>query len=457
MFEIGYLHKLIRDIPKPVIAAVNGVAVGGGHVLHVLCDLSIAAETARFGQAGPKVGSFDAGFGSAYLARVVGEKQAREMWYLCRLYDAATAERWGLVNAVVPADRLMDEAKAWAAEIGEKSPTAIALPQAVVQRRHRPPGGPVQPGDVRARPVHRVAGGAGGRHGVRREAAAGLQQRTSWGTRAEGDGQGLHALPFDEVQESSARSRAVRGEAGARTTSPTTRPPSRDRPRGRHGGHGPDRPAHPGVAVASAARARPPSSRDRGRGDRARTSTSPTSGGRARWSGHHRRNATDDPEVPRTGCPGSASVRRSSGIGITEPGHGTDAAMPRVAGPPRRGRLGAQRQKTSFGLEPPRWSSSLARTGGPGQGHQCLPGVAGPARASPASSTGPRDEGRASAGWPTLRRTCASPATTCSASEGDGFDSGHAGLRLQPRAHRPAVPGARAADRRRDLVSRLAP
>jgi dihydroxynaphthoic acid synthetase len=125
MFEIGYLHKLIRDIPKPVIAAVNGVAAGGGHVLHVLCDLSIASETARFGQAGPRVGSFDAGFGSAYLARVVGEKRAREMWYLCRLYDAATAERWGLVNAVVPADRLLDEAKAWAAEIAEKSPTAI--------------------------------------------------------------------------------------------------------------------------------------------------------------------------------------------------------------------------------------------------------------------------------------------------------------------------------------------
>lgn len=125
MFEIGYLHKLIRDVPKPVIAAVNGVAVGGGHVLHVLCDLSIAAEHATFGQAGPRVGSFDAGFGSAYLARVVGEKRAREMWFLCRRYDAATAERWGLVNHVVPADRLMAEAKAVAAEIGEKSPTAL--------------------------------------------------------------------------------------------------------------------------------------------------------------------------------------------------------------------------------------------------------------------------------------------------------------------------------------------
>ena len=94
-------------------------------MLHVLCDLSIASENAKFGQAGPRVGSFDAGFGSAFLARVVGEKRAREMWYLCRQYDAATAERWGLVNWVVPADRLLAEAKAVAAEIAAKSPTAL--------------------------------------------------------------------------------------------------------------------------------------------------------------------------------------------------------------------------------------------------------------------------------------------------------------------------------------------
>jgi dihydroxynaphthoic acid synthetase len=119
------LHKLIRDIPKPVIAAVNGLAIGGGHVLHVLCDLSIAAEHARFGQAGPRVGSFDAGFGSAFLARVVGEKRAREIWYLCRQYDAETAQRWGLVNEVVPADQLLPEATRWAAQIAEMSPTAI--------------------------------------------------------------------------------------------------------------------------------------------------------------------------------------------------------------------------------------------------------------------------------------------------------------------------------------------
>ena len=125
MFEIGALHKLIRDIPKPVIAAVNGVAVGGGHVLHVLCDVSIASETARFGQAGPKVGSFDAGFGSAYLARVVGEKKAREIWFWCRIYSAQEALAMNLVNKVVPADELMTEAKAWAAEIADKSPTAL--------------------------------------------------------------------------------------------------------------------------------------------------------------------------------------------------------------------------------------------------------------------------------------------------------------------------------------------
>ena len=125
LFEIGCLHKLIRDIPKPVIAAVNGVAIGGGHVLHVLCDVSIASETARFGQSGPRVGSFDAGFGSAYLARVVGEKKAREIWFWCRQYSAAEALAMGLVNKVVPADRLLAEAKEWVAEVAEKSPTAI--------------------------------------------------------------------------------------------------------------------------------------------------------------------------------------------------------------------------------------------------------------------------------------------------------------------------------------------
>jgi dihydroxynaphthoic acid synthetase len=124
-FEIERLHRMIRDIPKPVIAAVNGVAIGGGHVLHVLCDLSIAAEGARFGQSGPRVGSFDAGFGSAYLARVVGEKRARQIWFLLDLYDAQTAERWGLVNAVVPAEALIDTAREWARKMASYSPTAL--------------------------------------------------------------------------------------------------------------------------------------------------------------------------------------------------------------------------------------------------------------------------------------------------------------------------------------------
>ena len=127
VFEVETLHRVIRDLPKPVIAAVNGVAVGGGHVLHVLCDLTIAASHARFGQAGPRVGSFDAGFGSAYLARILGEKRAREVWYLCRLYDAATMERWGLVNQVVPKEDLRAEVRRWADEMLAKSPTALKV------------------------------------------------------------------------------------------------------------------------------------------------------------------------------------------------------------------------------------------------------------------------------------------------------------------------------------------
>jgi Dihydroxynaphthoic acid synthase len=124
-FEVEYLHRVIREVPKPVIAAVNGYAIGGGHVLHVLCDLTIAAEGAVFGQTGPRVGSFDAGFGSDYLARVVGEKRAREIWFLCRRYDAQTAERWGLVNKVVPAQELRAEVRRWADEILALSPTAL--------------------------------------------------------------------------------------------------------------------------------------------------------------------------------------------------------------------------------------------------------------------------------------------------------------------------------------------
>jgi naphthoate synthase len=119
------LQRLIRSMPKPVIALVAGYAIGGGHVLHVICDLSIAAENAIFGQTGPKVGSFDGGFGSSYLARIVGQKKAREIWYLCRQYNAQEALDMGLVNAVVPVDQLEAEGIKWAQEILEKSPIAI--------------------------------------------------------------------------------------------------------------------------------------------------------------------------------------------------------------------------------------------------------------------------------------------------------------------------------------------
>ncbi|HJZ39623.1 MAG TPA: 1,4-dihydroxy-2-naphthoyl-CoA synthase [Bacteroidales bacterium] len=121
------LQKQIRSIPKPVIAMVNGYAIGGGHVLHVVCDLSIASENAVFGQTGPKVGSFDAGFGSSYLARVVGQKKAREIWFLCEQYSAAEALEMGLVNRVVPFDRLEDETVNWCKKIMQHSPIALRM------------------------------------------------------------------------------------------------------------------------------------------------------------------------------------------------------------------------------------------------------------------------------------------------------------------------------------------
>ena len=121
------VQKQIRSIPKPVIAAVNGYAIGGGHVLHVVCDLSIASENAIFGQTGPRVGSFDAGFGSSYLARVVGQKKAREIWFLCRQYSAQEALDMGLVNKVVPLDQLEDEYVQWAEEMMLLSPLALRM------------------------------------------------------------------------------------------------------------------------------------------------------------------------------------------------------------------------------------------------------------------------------------------------------------------------------------------
>lgn len=119
------MQKAIRGMPKPVVAMIAGYAIGGGHVLHVVCDLSIAAENARFGQTGPRVGSFDGGLGSSYLSRIVGQKKAREIWYLCRQYDAQQAMEMGLVNTIVPLERLEEETVQWCREMLELSPMAL--------------------------------------------------------------------------------------------------------------------------------------------------------------------------------------------------------------------------------------------------------------------------------------------------------------------------------------------
>jgi naphthoate synthase len=126
-FEVTDLHVQIRRLPKPVVAMVAGYAIGGGHVLHVVCDLTIAAENARFGQSGPKVGSFDGGFGASVLSRLVGPKKAKEIWFLCRQYDAQQALAMGLVNAVVPLERLEDETIQWCREMLAMSPFALRM------------------------------------------------------------------------------------------------------------------------------------------------------------------------------------------------------------------------------------------------------------------------------------------------------------------------------------------
>jgi len=121
------VQKQIRYMPKPVIAMVAGYAVGGGHVLHMLCDLTIASDNAKFGQTGPKVGSFDGGWGASYMARIIGQKRAREVWYLCKFYDAKKALDWGLINAVVPYNDLENETIKWSQKILERSPLAIRM------------------------------------------------------------------------------------------------------------------------------------------------------------------------------------------------------------------------------------------------------------------------------------------------------------------------------------------
>jgi naphthoate synthase len=129
-FHVTDLHVQIRRLPKPVVAMIAGYAIGGGHVLHLVCDLSIAADNARFGQVGPRVGSFDGGFGAGLLASLVGPKRAKEMWFLCRQYDAAQALEMGLVNAVVPLHALEDETVAWCREMLAMSPFALRLVKA---------------------------------------------------------------------------------------------------------------------------------------------------------------------------------------------------------------------------------------------------------------------------------------------------------------------------------------
>jgi len=126
-FDVTDLHVQMRRCPKPIIAAVAGYAVGGGHVLHVVCDLTIAADNAKFGQVGPKVGSFDGGFGASVLTQLVGPKRAKEMWFLCRMYSADEALEMGLVNKVVPLERLEEETVSWCREMMERSPFALRL------------------------------------------------------------------------------------------------------------------------------------------------------------------------------------------------------------------------------------------------------------------------------------------------------------------------------------------
>lgn len=126
-FHVTDLHVQIRRLPKPVVAMVAGFAIGGGHVLHILCDLTIAADNARFGQTGPEVGSFDGGFGASLLARQIGQKRAKEVWFMCRQYDAKTALDWGLVNQVVPVEQLEEETVAWCHRMLELSPFALRL------------------------------------------------------------------------------------------------------------------------------------------------------------------------------------------------------------------------------------------------------------------------------------------------------------------------------------------
>jgi naphthoate synthase len=166
----------IRKLPKPVIAAVNGWAVGGGHVLHVVCDLTIASENARFMQTGPKVGSFDAGYGTSHLARIVGQKKAREIWFLCRPYSAQEAREMGLVNTVVPLDKLEHEYVQWSREILANSNIAIRMIKAAANADEDGGAGPPGAGRPRDDAVLHDRGGPGGPQRLPRPPRARVRQ-----------------------------------------------------------------------------------------------------------------------------------------------------------------------------------------------------------------------------------------------------------------------------------------
>ncbi len=166
-------QRQIRTCPKPVVAMVAGYSIGGGHVLHMMCDLTIAAENAIFGQTGPKVGSFDGGWGASYMARIVGQKKAREIWFLCRQYDAQQALDMGLVNTVVPLADLEKETVRWCRE---KQPDGLALPESGAERRLRRPGWSAGAGGQRHHAVLYDGRGAGRPQCLQPETSAGLQQ-----------------------------------------------------------------------------------------------------------------------------------------------------------------------------------------------------------------------------------------------------------------------------------------
>ena len=173
-FHVTDLHIQIRRLPKPVVAMVAGYAIGGGHVLHLVCDLTIAADNARFGQTGPKVGSFDGGFGAGLLANLVGPKKAKEIWFLCRQYDAQQALDMGLVNTVVPLDDLEHETVAWCQRDARDVAVLAAPAEGELQRRR---GRPQRHPAARARrepPVLRLRRGARGPRGLQGQAQAGL-------------------------------------------------------------------------------------------------------------------------------------------------------------------------------------------------------------------------------------------------------------------------------------------